>query len=175
MTQKKKSTRFRSSVNPAAGGLVTFGKLALATLVVLATASLASGVPKDDKDEDGNYYPAELTQVYQHTYDEVFQACQDTIERRGLFVTATDKDKGTISGSGKGSEAVYRGGSKNTLFFSMHIELLNSKPETQVTIRAHWARKWPHLVVGGSMSSERNHAWEEEMAVAVQKVLSTYR
>lgn len=116
-----------------------------------------------------------MTRVYQHTYDEVFEACQDTIERRGLFVTATDKDKGTISGSGKASEAVNRGKSKNALFFSMHIELPNTKPEAQVTIRAHWASKWPHGVVGGSMSSESNHAWEEGMAVAVQKVLSTYR
>ncbi len=141
------------------------GKLAV-MLVVLAVASVALAAPKKDKNEDGNYYAAELTRVYRHTYDEVFQACQDAIERRGLLVTAADKDKGTIRGSSLNYTL------SSTLVWSMHIEPVNTKPETRLTINAHWTGKGPRV---GGMSSKRNQAWEDEMATVVQKVLSTYR
>jgi hypothetical protein len=40
-------------------------------------------VPGKDKDQ-------ESTRVFQHTYDEVFQASQEAIERMGLFLIAKD-------------------------------------------------------------------------------------
>jgi hypothetical protein len=133
---------------------VTVGKLALITLVVLAVASLASGAPQNDKNKDGNYLPGEQTRVYQHTYDEVFQAAQEAIEREGLFVTDKDKDKGTISGNCYGGLIV----------FTLHIESLNTKPETQVTLNTHFTKK----------ASRRSINPVFNVPTTIQKVLSTY-
>lgn len=141
----------------------TVGKLAV-MLVVLTLAASAPGTPKD-KDQDGNYYPQELTQVYQHAYDEVFQACQDAIERKGWFVTDKDKDKGTISGK---APATYF----SAFVFSMHIESLNTKPETRVTINGHSAQKGRFLV--GANTRNEVHQNEVGLITEVQKVLSTY-
>jgi hypothetical protein len=92
---------------------------------------VGSGAPNKD-----NIQNEEPTQIYQHTYDEVLQAAQDAIGRRGMFVTATDKDKGTISGNGshvpKGGTAVQE------WTFDIHIEALNTKPETRVKIDCEW-------------------------------------
>ena len=155
MTQKKKSTRFRSSVNLAARGLVTFGKLALITLLVLATASLASGVPKNGNNEDANFLPAQQTRVYQHTYEEVFEAALTAIEREGLFVTDKDKNKGIIDGSAYGGQVV----------FTLHVESLNTNPETQVTLNTHWTKKVNRRSINPSFN----------VLITIQKVLSTYR
>jgi hypothetical protein len=117
--------------------------------------SLANAVPQQDKDQ-------KYTRVYPHTYDEVFQASQETIERMGLFVADKDKDKGTINGNGRYNPD---GGpiSKNCTL-DIHIEALNTKPETRVTI---------HAKVKGVISG-----WEgplkDHFLIELQKVLSTY-
>jgi hypothetical protein len=114
-------------------------------------ASLASGAP-NNKDKN-----QEFTRVYEHTYDEVFQAAQETIERMGLFVTDKDKDKGTISG--KGDFAVQQWTKKCT--FDIYIETLNTKPETRVTIK-------PKIALGYA------HDLTTKFFGELQKVLSTY-
>lgn len=138
----------------------TVGKLAV-MLVVLTVASLAPGAPKNDKDgKDGKQ---ETTWVAQHTYDEVFQAAQDAIERLGDIVTDKDKDKGTISGK----QVI---GDKIT--FDIHVEALNAKPETRVTISSTWdVRCWG---CNDKLKSRVNSRLQEKLVAEMQKVLATY-
>lgn len=141
----------------------TLGKLVL-LVAVLTFASLASGASKKDNDTDGNYFPGETTRVYQHTYDEVFQASQEAIERLSGFVTDKDKNTGTISG--------YRDDAVGDKFiFSMHIESLNTEPETRTTIYGHFTKKHVGNVGHGSGSGK---GMADVFANMVQKVLSTY-
>src|SRR5208283_1992755 len=102
-------------------------------LGILSFGGYAVSLPKP-----GGARPAvpnrEATQVYEHTYDEVFQASLDAIERMGLFVTAKDKDKGTISGGGR-----YRAGAQDPygqITFDLRIEAISTKPETRLTAHA---------------------------------------
>jgi len=133
----------------------TIGKLALMMLVIL---TVASSVPVAAKDKGS-------TQVYQHTYDEVFQASQEAIERMGMYVSAKDKDKGTISGNGIFNVTGSMGpvGKKCTL--NIHIETLNTKPETQVTVSANVKGVW-----GGWANTDL----ERKLSMQIQQVLSTY-
>jgi hypothetical protein len=140
-------------------------KLALILLMALTAVPLALGASKKDNDQDGNYYPVESMQVYQHTYDEVFQACQEAIERKGWFVTDQDKDKGTIGGHIASSSPM-------VFIFVMHIEPLNTKPQTRVTINAHWSKK---LFLGNSSAIRANTlSTAGGLLSEVQKVLATY-
>src|SRR5208337_2315281 len=116
----------------------------------------ASGSPSNDKDK-------EFTRVYQHTYDEVFQASLETIERLGMFVTAKDKDKGTIAGNGKTSASL-------TVYFDIHIEAVNTTPETRVTINTTAKGGG---VCPGCKSANMNY-FKEHFSTELQKVLSTY-
>jgi hypothetical protein len=87
--------------------------------------------PNNDKDQA-------FTQIYTHTYDEVFQASQEAIERMGCFVTNADKDKGVISGNGRCAR-----GAPGYLFkvdFEIRIESVSTKPETRVTVNAQSKR-----------------------------------
>jgi uncharacterized protein YndB with AHSA1/START domain len=90
-------------------------------LGVLATASLAPAVPGKDNPED-------FTRIYRHTYDEVFQAVQEEIERKGWFITDADKDKGTITGTF--TDRKYT--------FEIRIETVSPKPETRVAMNFNW-------------------------------------
>jgi hypothetical protein len=119
--RQKECGRSRCSVG------ATVGKLALMMLMVLPAASLAPGAPNKDKDQN-----EESTQIYQHTYDEVFQAAQDSIERLGCAVKNADKDKGIITGDGVC--ATGPGGHTHKVAFDMLIETVSPKPETRVTI-----------------------------------------
>jgi ankyrin repeat protein len=119
----------------------------------------ASSAPaKSDTDQ-------EFTRTYQHNYDEVFQASQVAIERMGYFVTAKDKDKGTISGKGIFYSKTSVGPMGKKCTFDIHIETLNAKPETQVTINAN-VEVW-----GASASSRLKERFSNEL----QNVLATYR
>lgn len=117
--------------------------------------SFANAAPQQDKDQ-------KYTRVYPNTYDEVFQASQETVARMGLFVADKDKDKGTVNGNGRYNPD---GGpiSKNCTL-DIHIEALNTKPETRVTI---------HAKVKGVISG-----WEgplkDRFLIELQKVLATY-
>ncbi|MGA3166812.1 MAG: hypothetical protein ABSF14_11940 [Terriglobia bacterium] len=136
------------------------GKLAV-MLVVLTAASLAPGAPKKDKDEDQQF-----TQIYSHTYDEVFQASQETIERMGMFVTDKDKDKGRISGNGK---CELKGEPERHRYtFDIHIEALNTKPETRVTINCQLKER-------GFTHKAYEKLFKEEFSSELQKVLATYK
>jgi hypothetical protein len=128
--------------------------LAVAILVVvlgaLATVSFSSSAfGKNKLDEE-----CTDTRIYQHTYDEVFQAAQDAIERKGWFVTNADKDKGTISG--------HMESPKVTL--EIHVEPVSPKPETRVTFSIMCNSKYRYRMqpVNSFLS-------------LVQKVLATYR
>lgn len=145
----------------------TLGKMAL-LIPVLTFTCIASGASKNDNDKDGNYYPHEMTQVYQHTYDEVFQACQEAVERKGWFVTEEDKDKGTISGHDNSGQLW------SPFIFSIHIESLNTKPETQVTINGHLARKGGFHAIGHNGLEDLPELLEKELTSEMQKVLSTF-
>jgi hypothetical protein len=136
---------------------IALAKLALITFVALAASPLASGTPKKDKDND-----SVVTQVFQHTYDEVFQASQEVFERLGWLVTDKNKDKGTIRGNTQMSS------SKFQATVDIHIEALNNKPETQVTMTVE-------LHNNGLQSASGNKKLREGMFLAeLQKVLSTY-
>ncbi len=120
--------------------------------------SSALGSPNNDKDKD-------FTRVYQHTYDEVFQASLEAIERSGLFASAKDKEKGTISGSGNYPFTGNGGTGYVEVSFDIHIEILSTKPETRITINAK-AKGY-----GGSSIAKR---FNPLFLGDVQKVLSTY-
>jgi hypothetical protein len=101
-------------------GKARWGVAAALVLGVLIFGGYAAALPKP-----GGALPAapnkdknqEMTWIYGHTYDEVFQACQEVIKRMGLFVSAKDKDKGTMSGGG-----TYQGGFSKTITFDVRIE-----------------------------------------------------
>jgi uncharacterized protein YndB with AHSA1/START domain len=118
-------------------------------LGVLATVSFASSAFGKDK-------PEEFTRIYNHTYDEVFQAAQEAIERKGWFVTNADKDKGTVSGHMVNAKHA----------FEMHIETVSPKPETRVTISVN--------AKGLGMGPFRRTSAEGFLS-ELQKVLVTYK
>jgi len=143
-----------------------YAKRALITALALAVGALvlggfaapfASGVPNNDKHKTA-------TKIYQHTYDEVFQASLETIERMGLFVEDKDKDKGTISGNGrympKGWQYLM------SFTFDIHVESVSTKPETRLTInfKKH----------GGAGMGREEDQFGYEFVGQVQQVLSTY-
>ncbi len=113
---------------------------------------------KSDKDQ-------EFTRVYQYTYDEVFQASQEAIEQMDYFITHKDKDKGTISGNGIFYSKTSVGPMGKKCTFDIHIETLNTKPETRVTIKAN-------VEVWGASASSR---LKERLSSEIRKVLATYR
>jgi len=106
---------------------------------------------------------AASSQVYQHTYDEVFQASQEAIERMGLFLVNKDKDKGTLNGNGPYQEPGFTGTFKMT--FDILIETLNTKPETRLTISTQ---------AKGMVASHELKSFNQRFLSEVQKVLSTY-
>lgn len=103
----------------------------------------------------------ESTQVYEHTYDEVFQASLDAIERMGVFVAAKDKDKGTISGKGK---YLFPGGGA-PITFEIHIVAVSTKPET---------RLMTNCKATGLAARVTEQTFVDKFPIEVQKVLSTY-
>ena len=144
MTREKKWRQDRSLVNGAVGKLVV-------AITVLMAFFLVPSTPAKDKPED-------FTQVYTHTYDEVFQAAQEAIERMGMFVNDKDKDKGMISGHGQYS-------ARNATFpsevkFVLHIEPVSPKPEVRVTVDAkvRFAKRFA-----------------ADLLAETQKVLATYK
>jgi hypothetical protein len=140
----------------------TVGKLALITLVVLSVASLAPGAPNKDKDQQ-----EEFTRIYQHTYDEVFQAALDAVERMGLTPTDKDKDKdkGTISGNGVYQQMTGVGPRNFKTTLDIHIETVSAKPETRLTINAH---------MQGVIGRTWEKTFKQNFLIEVQKVLATY-
>ncbi|MGA2327731.1 MAG: hypothetical protein ABSH05_15715 [Bryobacteraceae bacterium] len=111
--EKNENRRFRFQSCSAATAVAV-------TLSVLATAGLAyAGKPKDKKQE--------ATRVYRHTYDDVFQALQEAIERQGDFIDHVDKDKGTITAN--------CGKMMCTPTYEVQVVSVSVAPETRVTIR----------------------------------------
>ncbi len=128
-------------------------------LIVLAVLTAASSAPGDEKEIN----QWERSQTYQHTYGEVFQASQQAIERRGMFVTASDKDKGIVSGTSA---------DKTTTSFNIHVEALNTKPETRVTFQCKWSYR--NKVKQSKALEQAQRDWIDRFLVDIQKVLSTY-
>lgn len=128
-----------------------FRLINVAGVSVVALAVVFLSLAAQAKDNPGDF-----TSVYGHTYDEVFQAAQQAIERLGWFVTNTDKDKGIITGKG--------GGTYMRAVFELHIETISAKPETRITMTK----------VSGIF-----HGWKASFAGQLfsetQKVLATYK
>jgi len=120
-------------------------------------ASVAGGAPGKEKDE-------QLTRIYTHTYDEVFQASQEALERLGLTVSDTDKDKGTIGGNGDFRMKI---GDFAKVNVQVHAETISAKPEVRVTIVLKV--KAPPLEGGIARRDFAVNFFNE-----LQKVLSTY-
>jgi hypothetical protein len=120
-------------------------------------APSASAAPNKDKDD-------QLTRIYTHTYDEVFQASQETIERLGLTVTNADKEKGTIGGDG---QYRMRNGDFAKLNVLARIETVSAKPEVRVTLVLKI--KAPPLEGGMARNNFVLNFFDE-----LQKVLATY-
>jgi len=138
----------------------TAGKLAV-MLLVLTLASCATDAPAPGSGRDEHFCEQQKTQVYQHTYDEVFQACQEAIERVGLSVTDKDSDKGAIN--------VFDGKGKH--IFSLHVETINTNPEVSVTFKEYWTRI-PQ--VPRSMDEANCRMCLLNLSHEVPKVLATY-
>ena len=143
-----------SSMNRVARGLAV-------AIMTLTAACLFPAAHAKDSPEDN-------TRVYQHTYDEIFQASLEAMERIGLYASATDKENGTISGTGGDCT------SRNTAFthtcdLKIHIEIVSSKPETRVTIIE--TKKHGHG--DGWVPIER--PFKQKFFGELQKVLATYR
>ena len=130
-------------------------------MAVLTTASWAPGAPKKDTEQVKDQ---QFTQIYSHTYDEVFQAAQETIERMGMFVTDKDKDKGTISGNGEYHYVSGLGPGRLTLTFNIVIETVSAKAETRVTINEKHK--------GHALGWEK--AFKKDFLSELQKMLATY-
>ena len=128
------------------------------SVLIFAGYSTPSASAAPNKDEA-------FTRVYQHTYDEVFQGSLEAIERLGMFVTAKDKDKGTIAGNGHSNATT-----PITVYFDIHIETVNTTPETRVTINT--------TAKGGAFcpgcKSMNMAQFKDHFSTELQKVLSTY-
>jgi hypothetical protein len=133
--------------------IVTFAALWLAVSIPVASAK--------DKPED-------FTRVYRHTYDDVFAATKDTIERMGMFVAEEDKDKGFISGRGDYQTSNAYGPVNKPMTFEIRIESVSPKPETRVSIINIHHKGWI-----ASMGLHRYFA--VNLLTELQKVLSTYK
>lgn len=135
--------------------------LFLATGIVVATFLASTAEAKDN--------PAEFTRVYQHTYDEVFQAVQKAVERMGCFVTAADKEKGLITGGGKcatvpGSVLTWK------VDFQVQIGAISAKPETSVLVNATTKGQFGAYASTGAARK----GFKEQLLMETQKVLATY-
>jgi len=152
MSRKKECGRSRCPV------WATVGRLAVMLVVLMVAACATMGPEPRIKDTDQG-----VTQIFRHTYDEVFQASEEAIERQGWFLDATDKEKGTISGRGSALVAGVKG------VFYIHIETLNTKPETRVTFISRENNAFRSNGIDTSVNG--GHRFFPEL----QKVLSTYR
>ncbi len=89
----------------------------------------------------------------------------EAIERIGMFVTAKDKDKGTITGNGKSNATT-----SITVYFDIQIEAVNTTPETRVTINT--------TAKGGGVcpgcKSFNMNQFKDHFSTELQKVLATY-
>ena len=74
----------------------------------------------------------------------------------GYFITAKDKDKGTISGNGIFYSKTSVGLKGRKCTFDIHIKTLNTKPETRVTINAN-VEVWGSRLLGGSKNGYRTN------------------
>ncbi len=140
---------------------------ALCFVVAALAAILVSPAKADAKDK-----PEDYTRVYQHTYDEVFQATQKAIERMGCFVKTTDQAKGAIAGNGKCATGV--AGFSPTMSwkveFEVRIETVSAKPETRVSVEATTKGQFGNY---GGVGGARK-AFKEQLLSEIQKVLATY-
>ena len=151
MIQKNERTKPRTATNPAARGLVVVS-------MILGAAALFPAPQAQAKDVGA-------TQTFQHTYDEVFQASLDAIERMGLFLTAQDKGMGTISGNGTYQLVLLNGHPATCqMTFDIQIKTLSAKPEVQVAINTEAKHCW-----GGYLKR-----FNEKYLSEIPKVLSTY-
>jgi len=113
----------------------------------------------------GKDNPEDFTQIYRHTYDDVFQAAQEAIERRGCVAKDVDKDKGTVTGSG--ACVIGGNGLAYMVEFEIHIEPVSPKPETRVTVDAKVKVKlW---------AGQLRKKFANELLSEISKVLSTYK
>jgi len=128
--------------------------VATVLVAVMAGAMAASLAPAAYAKDN----PEDFTRVYRHTYDEVWDATHDAIERNGWFVTDDDKDKGIIHGNADFPHW------KTT--FEVHIETVSSKPEPKMTIKV----KSTGVAGGGARKATAAGILED-----TQKVLATYK
>ncbi len=144
--------RFRPS------GLRTLA-LVLALCAVAASPFLTPAYAKNGSDKD--------SRVYNHSFDEVFQAAQDAMERMGLSVTAKDKARGTINSAGDYLTQCGAGPCKVKMSLEVLVETVSPRPQTRLTI--NYKRKT--MITGAGTSGYFKSAYLSEL----QKVLATYK
>jgi len=140
------------------------GRVAVVTLTIVLAMLTCTAYGKEIE------ATAEESQIYNHTFDEAFQACQETIERQGWFIADKDKTKGTIS------VHVPPKGDFNRLdtVIQIHIQTVSTQPETRVTAHLHeTARK--RLGLGEKWLTDDANRNAHEFLANLQKVLATYR
>jgi len=107
------------------------GRLGLMLITTLAIVlGILTGASAGSK--EGCTTGFNRSETYNYTFDEVFQAAQETIQRMGAFVDSADKDKGIITGHG--TRKFPSGLITHVVTFEIHVELLSAKPETNVRI-----------------------------------------
>lgn len=99
------------------------------------------------------------TRVYSHTYDDVFQAALEEVERSGCPLENADKDKGIIT---------YADHGYFKCTYEIHVESVSPKPETRVSVDHRCKVSW---IDKKSMVA----SFGESYLGAVQKILATYR
>jgi hypothetical protein len=133
------------------------GRAASVTMFILLNVLTCNAGQKENT--------AQCSQVYTHTFDEVFQASQETIERDGNFVADLDKTKGTMkSKTASGSvveEIVLTSGAKNG--------------ETSVNVTHHYLVYSTFMVHHTELQEKQGAAACSAFLGRVQKVLATYR
>ena len=118
----------------------------------------------------GSRYQATGTNIYDFTFDEVFDAASQAILRTGYNVERKDRDKGIISGGGTIKTFYHAGTYYSAFTFAVYVEEIDTNPTTRTV-----------TVVDVHSSSIRWPTWDEEalevkskIIAEMQKVLATY-
>ncbi len=152
----------------------------LGLCVVFWTCVSASGAPGDKKEQsDKSQAIAEgcTTQVFRHTYDDVFQATKEALERKGQILDTIEKERGTISYK---TEMIRIGRlySQNAckMVIDLRIESLAStaEPRTRVTVTARDGGSEPKLCRKPYGTAKWEDGCFKSFFSDIQKVLVTY-
>jgi len=105
------------------------------------------------------------SRTFSYTYDDVFEAPQEGVFKKGLEVEKADKQTGKIIGSGWLQEICGAGPCLMSSTFAIYIEQISPEPKTrfEIVLDRHGFTAW-----GGEQKTVNN------LLIEIQKVLGTY-